>query len=368
MKVQIFSGRVHHWIKLKNLYEGLESNGHDVEFLITNNAINIDPPAEYMLHSGFKYNHAYDYVNSVKNSYFHAPENVSKYIPPFWQVYSQRELFEFANGVQNMWKQNGKPDVVLILHANNFWTKMLAYLCQQNGIAVYAFQEGLLRKRDQQTLNKQASSVDYCNGIFVWSENERKQYIEAGIDESQIVVSGPVHLDRKYHPQRITGKNPMVLLAIPSVNEYIGDWQKDVKAIANYCQDNGFELMFRPHPFEKHLVSHLPSGVAYDVNDDALPVLVNARLVLGQHSTIVLEAVLLGIPAMEYNFSGKTLTEPLSSLGLADYIGSIGDLSKIEGSIRYGKSDVNVSALNSFRVPLDNVVKSIVEYLESKHD
>lgn len=368
MKVQIFSGRVHHWLKLKNLYQGLEFSGHDVEFIITNNAINIDPPGEYMVNSGFKYSHVYDYARDVKNSYFHEPSGVSKYVPPFWQVYSQRELYEFANGVQNMWQEKGKPDVVLILHANNFWTKMLAYLCQQNGVAAYAFQEGLLRKRDQQTLNKQASSVDYCNGIFVWSDNEKAQYVEAGIDADKIIVSGPIHLDTRYMPKRETENRPIVLLAIPSLSEYIGDWQKDIEIISDYCEQNGFGLVFRPHPFEKYIVSHLPVGVAHDINDDALPMLSNARFVLGQHSTIVLEAILLGIPVAEYNFSNKPLTEPLNHLGLADYIGSPSELSKIDGNVRYGKSEVDVNAINSFRMPLNGVVKSVIDYLEVRHD
>ena len=367
MKVQIFSGRIHHWLKLRNVYRELEERGHDVSFLIANNAINIDPPSEYLTRSVYRNTHVYPYITNMEYSpYNPSSDNLFASIPPFWWLYSTRELEEVKRGVAALWDKEGNPDAVLVLHENNFWTKLIAWLCKQRDVPCYSFQEGLLRHRDQETMNKQAMASEYSSGLFVWTERDKQAYIDAGVDEDKVDVVGCSHLDKKWLPERNLSSRPIVLLALPSLAEYVGDMMADVMRISSYCEQNNFHLVVRFHPFEKHLADQFPKTMKFDLNDDPLPSLVSSRLILGQHSTIMLEAVLLGIPAAEYNFSNKPLTEPLSDRWLVDSINQE-TLDKIKNIIQYGISDVRVDAINAIRVSLNGVNEKIVDILEARN-
>ncbi len=63
MKIFIYAGRIHHYLKLKPIYDVLTLMGHDVAFIKANNAINIDPSTEYLTHSADVYLHIYYYIN-----------------------------------------------------------------------------------------------------------------------------------------------------------------------------------------------------------------------------------------------------------------------------------------------------------------
>lgn len=367
MKVQIFSGRKHHWLKLKNIYHELEERGHEAQFIIANNAINIDPSSEYLLKTPYKHVHVYNYVQNLDEFVPSYSSDFFRLVPPFWGFYSARELNEVYNGLKNMWQKDGKPDCFLILHENNFWTKLIAFLCKENGIPCFSFQEGLLRHRDQDTMNKQALAAEYSSGLFVWTDSDKTAYELAGIDSEKIYVAGCLHLDKKYFPNVTHPRHKQVLLALSSYSEYIGDMYNDVISINDWCITNGLKLVVRFHPFEKHLVKSFPDNIAFDLDDDPLPSILTSRLVMGQHSTIVLEAVFLGVPAVEYNFDKtKLLTEPLYNMGLTDAILSYEELSKIGQIVNYGISDVKVNEVNKIKVPLNGVVKNIVKTIEER--
>ena len=154
--ILVFFGREHHAQKMSPVLDELIKRGHNITVLLADNSINIDPSTEYIHKYSYKYIHASDYkydneyVQKEVYSLLHKfllNETVLKTVPIFWFVNaileSQKDIFRFY-----LILKNHKPDVVMALHANNFFTKILLYLAQELNIEAVAFQEGLLRNRD----------------------------------------------------------------------------------------------------------------------------------------------------------------------------------------------------------------------------
>lgn len=312
-----YAGRVHHYLKLEPLRKYFEDNGHTATWVTSNNAINIDPNSEYLVKYGANYKHVFDYCepNDVAKWLTLYREtlslldsrNIVDKVAPFWLTYSLRETSQLLTLYPKMLKD---IDGVFVLHTNNFFTKPLAHVAKQMNIPVYAFQEGLLRDRDQETLNKQSYAADYCTKLFAWSGKAKSQYLNSGIDESLLSVTGAVHLDQftnenvlerraeykkkfKIHPGVA-----VVSYMLPFLAEYAGNVWDDVHKLKEFCSKVGIALIVRPHPMNS---SFRIDGMKTDYNPDVLPLILASDLVLGQHSTIMAEAPALGTMFAEYS-------------------------------------------------------------------
>jgi hypothetical protein len=322
--ILIFSGRKHHKDKLQPVFDALSKDG-DVRWLITNNAINIDPPLMYTNPSGQPFVHAYmqmrpgddDVVDRVVEKTLRNMPLVPG-VAPWWQVYSVREAAELVVSYRNVIEQ---AKAIIILHSNNFFAKPLAYLAQERNIPVFAFQEGVLRDRDQGTMNKQASAGEYVDKLFVWSNTAKKQYIAAGLKSNQIVVSGPMHLDKyinmsREEAQARTGNpNPTVLFVPTLQEEYVGDIAADARFLHKFSTQLGFNFLFRPHPFELEagVYGNLPNELnTFNAPENLICCRNGNTIIVGQHSTIMLEAVTLGAVVIEYQERGLDILHPLA--------------------------------------------------------
>lgn len=356
-KYIFYAGRVHHFLKMEPLRIYLENNGHEAVWLTSNNAINIDPSSEYLHKYNVKYKHVFDYcedgdVEKWTSLYRGTLQKINfgdviKNIPPFWYNYSLREaaqlLVLYGKAVRGV-------DGVFVLHTNNFFTKALAYIAQEVNIPVYAFQEGLLRDRDQETMNKQSSSADYCTKLFVWSNKAKEQYLASGVEAKLIEVVGAVHLDnfvggdvlaKRSKLKGINGIHPqqvVVSYMLPFMAEYAGDAASDVKKLKEFCDRKGIVLILRPHPMNGGIRL---DGIRMDHEDNALPLIMMSDLVLGQHSTIMAEAPALGTMFAEYS-----TTEVLESPGVFPNIHH-GNMHEIV-NILQGKFDFDVVAANTW--------------------
>lgn len=303
--IGIFIGREHHAQKLMNIGRHLAMRGHTVFPITANNAINIDPP---QMGIG-DYIHIYKYLTAndiALSNQEMLPGGIKA--PLFWKLYSLREQLLSFLAFRNYLDSNDVPDCILILHENNFWTKPLSYLCEKKGVPCFAFQEGLLRKQDQVDLKKQSSSCEYSTAVFVWGEDSRRQYLEAGVPDSKIIVSGAPHLALAGEKTRVEGTKKMVTYFLPLLQHYYGNPQKDISAIASYCANNGFRFVVRPHPFENEM--DLP--FLSDKSKDVIPLILATDIALVQHSTTALECLSLGTPIIEVGFGTKDFIEPLA--------------------------------------------------------
>ena len=225
-------------------------------------------------------------------------------------------------------ESDDKPDAVLILHENNFWTKPLSFLCKQKNIPCFAFQEGLLRQLDQKTMRKQSFACEYSTKLFVWGESSKRQYIDAGVPSEKIIVAGASHLFTG--EQRQKSEKKKVVYFLPLLQHYKGNPQTDIEAISAYCHSAGLNLVIRLHPFEQNI--DVP--FAFDNRENVAELIMETDVALVQHSTTALECLALGTPIVEVNFSGQPMIEPLHKENPdIPFIGSYAELAKIAGAI-----------------------------------
>jgi hypothetical protein len=326
-KIAIFIGREHHAQKLMNIGKFLSFRGHDVVPITANNAINLDPP---QMNLG-DYIHVYGYltppnIREVSESMRKMDTNTSL----FWNKYSQRELMLSFLAFKNYLSSEDAPDAVLVLHENNFWTKPLSFLCSENNIPCFAFQEGLLRKKDQEDMLKQTYACEYSTKLFVWGDDSHQQYIDAGVPTEKILVTGAPHL--ALAESRKENKRKRVVYFLPLLQHYYGNPQKDITQLSEYCRKNNFEFVIRPHPFEKQLDIPFVTNKDYDV----IPLILSTDIALVQHSTTALECLALGTPVIEIGLGEKNFLEPLATEQPAiPSIKSVKDFDKIKTTQNY---------------------------------
>src|SRR3990167_3877025 len=378
MKIIVFVGREHHALKQYNIALELRKRGHDVCYLYSNNGTNIDPPAEYLYRYNIPAISIYDYldneaiddIDKIVNQLKHYSANaeLTKHIMPFWLPYSIRESAECLVLFKRILEIES-PDAVMVLHSNNFWTKMLLYLAREKGIHTYASQEGLLRHRDQQTMGKQLSSVDYVDTLFTWSESDKEAYIQAGVLSNVIVPVGPFHLDNhiqfKNHPQYNEykmqfkvqqGYNPhykLISFFPPTYNRYEGDFGRAALELSAYCQGANLQLAIKPHPFDYNIFDWIEDIIKpynmvklYKDTDPGI-LMACSDIAITQHSTTGIEALYLSTPLVELDLESHGILQSWAEQGLAIKIED-GELDRLSG-ILSGKIEYNTDKVGEWR-------------------
>ena len=100
MKISFFLGRIHHAQKLLPVAAAVQQADIEVEILIANNSVNIDPSTEYLHNFGItQFHHVYDYISGKNDidtivDYTEFPYEMFKHVPPFWAMSSIREVAE----------------------------------------------------------------------------------------------------------------------------------------------------------------------------------------------------------------------------------------------------------------------------------
>ena len=376
----VFSGRIHHWQKLSCVVDRLRELGCDARYYISDNVYNLDSAVEYLIPSQQPFVHALDFldVNATQRTtemthgilrkiaeHNDRESDIRSFVSPYWVSYSVREACEFIVATEKALEQLN-PDVVIVLHQQNFWTRSLGYFANRRGIPVVSFQEGRLRGRDQKTLNKQATAADDCRKLFCWSESARRAYIEAGILESKLAVTGIPHLEQwfgymanqqtweigKKLQKESLGFDPerwLVSFCPPLLSRYDGNPKTALGALADWSANEFIQLAIRLHPFEhEENVEKLKFGLkghpyAKVIESDTLALIACSDLVLSQHSTVAVETLALGVPLAELDLDSVGILESLAEHGIAIPIGN-GELPKIKqilsGDIRVNPGDL----------------------------
>jgi UDP-N-acetylglucosamine 2-epimerase len=401
-KVAIFCGREHHWKRLSNIATELSRRGSEIFYYISDNAWNQDPSSVYMVQHNQPFKHSLDYfdpqvmptvnktvqdtLQSLRPTTFET--DIFSFIAPHIVVFSVREFSEFIISTFKMLTVE-KPDVVLILHANNAWCRALAYLCSVLKIKCISFQEGLLRHRDQETQGKQSTAADYSTNLCVWSEGSKKAYIQAGIPEDKIVVTGMAHLDPFIEKWKSVNKQqfiysfgfdpnrPLITFGMPQLGRFEGDPNMNLNALADWASLNMMQVCIRPHPFESsNTISQLRNGLKQHVTiqvvtaGETTDLLACSDIVLTQHSTVSVEAIAMGTPVAELALDNSFILQSLADQEVAINIKS-GELDKLKQMLR-GELKVNPVKLESWKAenigPLDgHSTDRVVELVMNEH-
>jgi hypothetical protein len=360
INVAIFAGRQHHADKLMGLYDRFIAAGDNAEFIYTANSINIDPPAEYLLNEP---------VNSFDLRQL-APEADFEWDKIEWQnlyrTYTQIgvPLFEIAHATTEQYQlmctfsryiDKRKPDLILLLHENNFWTKTIAGMCNAAGIKCASFQEGILRDNYGFAITERA--CQYSDRVFVWSDYDKNAYVKHGIDKNKIIVGGPFHLDNYYdivnnsvsfhkHREKITGNKDREagLLALSLGGLWLGNIVDDIKYFCGLCKQLGVLPLVSAHPFDKNpdleKIINNNGGILW--KGGTLDAAAASNFVFTQYSTVAIEAALLNTRVFYINRSNYTDYEPPFFANIIDAVTNTDVLvSKIKDSpIQYRYNDL----------------------------
>ena len=352
-KIFAFAGRIHHFHRLAGIGIRLRDAGAEFSFICADNAWNIDPSTEYLIPDNIPYVHLLDYLLDTKevgrltkefldNTIECNSELISK-TSPFIVAYSMREAIECVVGFRNFIEVE-KPALVIILHENNFWTKLLAYLCHEAGIPSIAFQEGLLRYRDQETMKKQSSAAEYVNRLFVWSHSSEQAYRDAGVPAEKIKVSGMSHMDHYFKSLKLENwpdyrlsvrrhlgfltDRRLVTFGLPQMNQFEGNVLQTISLLGGWAVSNQIQLAVKFHPLDSYeMVENIEKGAAnmpgirilQDIDSILLTLCSDA--VLTQHSSFGLEALALDIPLLEIDLENRGILQSFVEDGVATLVG-----------------------------------------------
>lgn len=318
--IAVFASREHHAQKLGNIFNKLDENeGNTVFWLTCNNSINLDSPLEFLIPSGARFAHVYDQqltdrekkdIDVLTKKILKKVINVSAYMTPFWAIHSSLEMAQLTVLFKKFITEN-RINGIVVLHNANFFSRILSFIAQKENVPVFSFQEGMLRDRDQTAFNKQVLSTDYATKTFCWSQSDVNKYKEAG-SKGSLVIGGLHHLDNMPTVDKSTAK---VIAFMPTVaSEYKGSIVNDAKWILSYCVQAGVEFIFKPHPFEKS--SYMNTGLLVS-EATTNEILVYADYIISQHSSIMVEASVLGKNVAELNRTMALSTESLSGSAYA---------------------------------------------------
>ena len=361
-----FCGRIHHWQRLSPVVEELRKRGCTAPYVASDNATNNDPAVEYLIPANEQFIHLLDFLDSESTErttemthdilgkiakHNEMESDIRAFVSPFWLSYSVREACEFICATEKA-LDSIKPDMIMVLHTNNFWGRVLAHLGYRRNIPVVAYQEGRLRARDEKTLKKQGSAADDCTRIMCWSESARQAYIEAGIPESKLAVTGIPHLEQwfgymanketwemgKKLQKESLGFDPerkLVSFCPPLLSRYDGNPKTALGALADWSANEFIQLAIRLHPFEhEENVERLKFGLkghpyAKVIESDTLALIGSSDAVISQHSTVAIETLALNVPLIELDLDNCGVLESLAEQGVAIPVVG-GELSKIK--------------------------------------
>ena len=361
-----FCGRIHHWQRLSPVVEELRKRGCTAPYVASDNATNNDPAVEYLIPANEQFIHLLDFLDSESTErttemthdilgkiakHNEMESDIRAFVSPFWLSYSVREACEFICATEKA-LDSIKPDMIMVLHTNNFWGRVLAHLGYRRNIPVVAYQEGRLRARDEKTLKKQGSAADDCTRIMCWSESARQAYIEAGIPESKLAVTGIPHLEQwfgymanketwemgKKLQKESLGFDPerkLVSFCPPLLSRYDGNPKTALGALADWSANEFIQLAIRLHPFEhEENVERLKFGLkghpyAKVIESDTLALIGSSDVVISQHSTVAIETLALNVPLIELDLDNCGVLESLAEQGVAIPVVG-GELSKIK--------------------------------------
>lgn len=336
MKAIFFLGRIHHGLKLMYLANRMTQLGIEVEVLVSDNAINIDPPTEFIHKLGIPtYNHVKDYIEPrhipeiekiVEELAFTALDVAEAGVSPFWTMFSIREMAENLAGMENFLGMSQAP-MVFALHENNFWAKMLFYLAQRQGMRTYSLMEGIILEREEEDMGKYSIGTEYTDVLFSWSQDDKKYYQ----DPDRIYASGPPHMDEwisltsnpmkhieyKYGFRNSLGIHaPVVTFMPPRLDLYAGDFFKHLAHLADWSSNTGVGLVLRLHPFQgsigeiKKVLNRYPH-VKLVEGPDGMPSIAGSDLIITQTSTVAIEALAIGTPVVQIDLDYVGLEQPL---------------------------------------------------------
>ena len=338
-----------------------------IEYITGNNVLNWDNYESPLIYQSKTYHHILDFLNEdiIKNidavniflqeqySSFDTYEVALKnYISEFFIRFSIRDLVEsfllFEEALKKL-----TPDVVFVLHENNFWTKSLAYQACKLGIPVVSFQEGQYTVSDAPPRFSPFHLLsEYSQKILLWGRADFDLLNVSEESRLKLRIVGVPHLDeyinmpaaqKEQIRQRILRQNDLIkaekicLFAVPHTVAASGNIVEILKDLICFFKEySQHALLIRFHPFESHLKEIFEplwrgsENIRCDQISEAPDLISSIDICLCQITSFGLECLALGKPLVEINYyHSQDDKRSYSNQGVADLISNRSDLSKL---------------------------------------
>jgi len=169
--------------------------------------------------------------------------------------------------------------------------------------------------------------------VLAIDEWMRRDLVAAGVDEARVVVTGSPAFDAILagprwapppEPRVLFLSQPMAALFgdDPRAPSYLGYTERSVlAALASIVAELDAELVVRPHPREdeatlRAFAMGLPCRVAWDASGSLRDAVARARAVVGMTTMALVEAALMGAPALSAQLGRKADGLPTNRTGL----------------------------------------------------
>jgi UDP-N-acetylglucosamine 2-epimerase len=241
------------------------------------------------------------------------------------------------------------PELIVVLHEFNAWTRPLCAAAQRRGVPVLSFLEGLL----YETLPKGMLAAKMSSRVCLWGQAHRRRLLNEGSDAHRLVITGPVHLDelrKAYLPRRsefadrlgLGDGRPVVLTIVPRLC-FWPHAQAILASLAHYAKRHPqwhFAIKWHPHEKQDDITTLAidTSAVTSFQTEDTLQLITCADAIVSGGTTAGGEALAFDKPLIEINWHGRNVNLDYARHGVCETVADENDWLAIERVIVNGPS------------------------------
>lgn len=330
-KVVAYIALAHHTRFITPIMEELSSRGARVQYIVGQAENSQEITA---IELGLEYSHIFDYTtdedaNDIQKNYALLKQTFGCSLKNNFLLGSQpvtvTDKTLFATAVEYIGFKNlldkEKPDLCFALHEINRWGKMFAFWAKKKNCPFITLQEGMAYTLDF----GHSGSAQYSTLNLVWGEKAKKKLVSFEAPASKIIPVGNTHLAteiayQKEHGIREIKRNEyhisdkfvslLILSSIlPDPNLF-----KPIFKVVSENKDQRIFVKFHPSCRKEHIdnwakiitTQYKNNSYFIHAQENTYNLLSMADIcILGQQSTVGLEAIAFGKPLIKMNFAYK---------------------------------------------------------------
>jgi len=240
-----------------------------------------------------------------------------------------------------------EPELVLVLHEYNCWTRPLCARALARGVPVLSFLEGL----PYETLPPGMFNGQWSSRVCLWGRSHRRRMTADGADPAKLVITGPMHLDDvrgRYLASAqslrdefgLAGGGNVVLLILPRLC-YLPEAGGLVQSLAGHlAKREGCRLAVKWHPHERaediERLGISSDQVRHFQHEDVLKLIACCDAAVSTGTTAGAEVLAFGKPLIEVNWHGRRVNLSYAATGAAQEVRGEADWGLIEDVVRHG--------------------------------